>query len=136
MPSENSSIRGQEVPDKPPSEREPWWEYVVVRENDSFSQWDFDTRHEAIGFAVRLRRMGWSVEVIHRQTTGMIFWDTDEATVCDWCSYSTTIRPLVAWTFALGDEDEDGDGGAFCCEECYVRWAHEKDIAVPDGVKP
>lgn len=81
----------------------------------------YDSRHEAVGMAAVLgRRYDYDYEVRWYES---LWREVDDPTECDWCGHEEYYRPLVAWTFASGFGPDEEDGGAFCSDECYRRWA-------------
>lgn len=121
-------------PETPPTEREPRWAYYVTREREQTLSNPHENRHEAIGTAARfnIHMDNNPFYVVAQKTNGPMYWDTGEETVCDWCGFETTIRPISGWSFVLGD-----DGGSFCTSECHARWIQSKGRdSYPDEVIP
>lgn len=119
-------------PETPPGEREARWAYYVTCERERTLRNAHETRHDAIGTAAKfnIHMDGDPFHVITHQTNGPMYWDTGEETVCNWCGFTTTIRPISGWSFVLGD-----DGGSFCTSECHARWAKaEGQKSFPDEV--
>ena len=127
-------------PETPPSEREVRYAYYVTRERERTLRNAHETRHDAIGTAAKfnIHMDAEPFDVVAHQTTGPMYWDTGEKTVCGWCGFSTTIRPISGWSFVLAGDDDD-DGGSFCTSECHARWAKaegQESEPFPDNVVP
>jgi hypothetical protein len=123
-------------PKTPPAEREVRWAYYVTRDREQTLRNAHTTRHDAIGTAARFNSHfdDDPFHVVAHQSTGPMYWDTGEETVCNWCGFTTTIRPISGWSFVVGD-----DGGSFCTSECQARWAmaeEREQESFPDEVVP
>lgn len=119
-------------PETPPGEREARWAYYVTRERERTLRNAHETRHDAIVTAAKfnIHMDGDPFHIVAHQTSGPMYWDTGEETVCDWCGFTTTIRPISGWSFVLDD-----GGGSFCTSECHARWAKaEGQESFPDEV--
>jgi hypothetical protein len=99
----------------------------ALEEDDFMGQLgNYDSRHEAVGMAAIIgRRFDYDYEVRWHES---IWREADEPAVCDYCGHEEHYLPLVQWTFAV-DYGPDEQGGAFCCTECFARWAWERDPA-------
>lgn len=89
------------------------WSYR--RESETMFHGNFETRHEAIGFAAIIGRI--TGEEVHVRWHESMWREMDEPVVCDYCGYEEHYRPLVRWTFVLNGPH----AGHYCTTHCAAR---------------
>lgn len=102
------------------SERKTGIVYTYRRESERLFHGGFDTRHEAVGYAAIVGRITGEETYVRPKLS--IWREMDDPVVCDYCGEEEYYLPIIGWTFVTDD-----NGGRFCSDQCYARWAWENE---------